>query len=559
MSFEEEEVKRKNLETFNFSIPTLKTNKSYDLEIPVEIPFGGSISELTQRLITHLKLPCFVEKKLQSSLEEFIQHKTIEYHDDVANTAIEKCRSNEIDVEEVIKKWEKLYKEETVEHGEKRRASDSEVFSNVYHKLVHSGPAFQTMLQVEQSYALAVSHLMRQKNVQINNLTSRQTEETKRALEKVDNWSGKMDSEAYINEIVAKHFEDQNLLQGRWNSEIDTLKETQRREYREWIMKLLEEHQTNTGLYSPSSPSEVLAFSDSKPESSLPLMEESFTIHLGSQMKQMHNIRIMSADILDFCRMKLPTDGNSVNLSPHRLQTALGLYSNDLCGLVMLNDTNDLSGLTGLAKEFGEVCESSTEFHFPNLSEQLESLKTQTKDAIVWRNSCQHPGNLTTSEQQSRRSASKHLQTGDIFITKHSNLSSVHIIFHLIVDDSLRSSDINSRHSAILGLRNILKTACSNDITTLTIPVLLMHEMTEEMTVAWCTKRAELVFKCVKGFMIEMASWGGSDLKNLQFLVPKGISEEVFGSLATMLPSIFRVSNPLVFKVSSTPTTPKNK
>lgn len=41
------------------------------------------------------------------------------------------------------------------------------------------------------------------------------------------------------------------------------------------------------------------------------------------------------------------------------------------------------------------------------------------------------------------------------------------------------------------------------------------------MTVQWCTKRAELVFKCVKGFMIEMASWGGSELKNLQFLLPQ--------------------------------------
>lgn len=45
----------------------------------------------------------------------------------------------------------------------------------------------------------------------------------------------------------------------------------------------------------------------------------------------------------------------------------------------------------------------------------------------------------------------------------------------------------------------------------------------KDMTVAWCTKRAELVFKCVKGFMIEMASWGGAELKNLQFLVPKVI------------------------------------
>lgn len=41
------------------------------------------------------------------------------------------------------------------------------------------------------------------------------------------------------------------------------------------------------------------------------------------------------------------------------------------------------------------------------------------------------------------------------------------------------------------------------------------------MTISWCEKRAELVFKCVKGFMIEMASWGGSDLKNLQFMLPQ--------------------------------------
>ena len=41
------------------------------------------------------------------------------------------------------------------------------------------------------------------------------------------------------------------------------------------------------------------------------------------------------------------------------------------------------------------------------------------------------------------------------------------------------------------------------------------------MTISWCEKHAELVFKCVKGFMIEMAAWGGSDLKNLQFILPK--------------------------------------
>jgi len=58
-------------------------------------------------------------------------------------------------------------------------------------------------------------------------------------------------TERDINQLAAHHFEDQNLLQGKWNSEVDTLKETQRKEYREWLMKMLEEHQTNVTLPTP--------------------------------------------------------------------------------------------------------------------------------------------------------------------------------------------------------------------------------------------------------------------------------------------------------------------
>ena len=31
------------------------------------------------------------------------------------------------------------------------------------------------------------------------------------------------------------------------------------------------------------------------------LMEESFTIHLGTQMKQMHNLRLVAADAVQLC------------------------------------------------------------------------------------------------------------------------------------------------------------------------------------------------------------------------------------------------------------------
>ena len=48
-----------------------------------------------------------------------------------------------------------------------------------------------------------------------------------------------------------------------------------------------------------------------------------------------------------------------------------------------------------------------------------------------------------------------------------------------------------------------------------------MSNTVQEMTIPWCVKRAELVFKCLKGFMMEMASWGGSLITTLQFLVPE--------------------------------------
>ncbi|CAG2236720.1 unnamed protein product [Mytilus edulis] len=67
--------------------------------------------------------------------------------------------------------------------------------------------------------------------------------------------------------------------------------------------------------------------------------------------------------------------------------------------------------------------------------------------------------------------------------------------------------------------------------------------MSEEMTIPWCQRRAELVFKCVKGFMMEMATYESSSSRTIQFLVPLGISYEMFSGISNMLTTIFRVSN----------------
>ena len=148
------------------------------------------------------------------------------------------------------------------------------------------------------------------------------------------------------------------------------------------------------------------------------------------------------------------------------------------------------------------------------------------------------------AEEMARRDLSV-LQPGDFYLTKHSNLCETHVMFHMVTDSSEQDNNISSRHPVIIGMRNVLKTACLNEVTSLTIPLLLSHKMTEKMTVAWCMKRAELVFKCIKGFMMEMGGWGGTEIKTLQFLLPLDIDPDVFTKLTAMLTTIFRVSTPI--------------
>lgn len=73
---------------------------------------------------------------------------------------------------------------------------------------------------------------------------------------------------------------------------------------------------------------------------------KSFIFHTGAQLKTMHNLRLLRADMLDFCKHKR-NHRNGVKL--HRLQTAMSLYSTSLCGLVLLVD-NRISSYSGIKR-----------------------------------------------------------------------------------------------------------------------------------------------------------------------------------------------------------------
>ncbi|KAL4240488.1 hypothetical protein ACF0H5_001279 [Mactra antiquata] len=526
------------------------------LKVPVEIPASQPAQDLTGRLFFEHNLPCFIKNDLKEKLEEFIRQETYKLNDVNATESIEKVRNGEVNIDKLAEAWNKVYIQEVKKFAKPEEISQEQQFSEVYHSLIHS-PALETLLNLEHTYAMTVDDLIQHRDDDLKHLDQRQQEEMQEAMSNI----GTSYRDDDINQLAQRHFENSQMIESKWTSELSNQQEIQKREYREWVKKV---HEDTQGSSTPKYMQRVRAMTSNLPDAEEDerqaqiRMEESFTIILGAQMKTTHNLRLLSASILDLCKHKPHTVGGVLVPQPQRLQTAMSLYSNNLCGLIMLVD-NRLNSYTGLKKEFAKVCERSTDFHFPNLDQQFAKIEEELKQAAdtrkrnteeVERASLKSSGSTNSNDNQTQDSNGK-LYTGDFYITKHSNLSEVHTVFHLVRDDSVRS-DISSRHSVILAIRNIIKLCCRYDINTLTIPLLLTHEMHEEMTIPWCMKRAELVFKCVKGFMMEMATYGGTESLTVQFLVPLGISEELFAGISNMLPTIFRLSNPVYMAKSTT-------
>ncbi|XP_074259515.1 ferry endosomal RAB5 effector complex subunit 3 isoform X1 [Saimiri boliviensis] len=496
-----------------------------ELRVPLRFPVQENASHLHGRLMQLHNLPCFIEKDLKEALTQFIEEESLRDYDRDAEASLEAVKSGEVDLHQLASTWAKAYAETTLEHARPEEPSWDEDFADVYHDLIHS-PASETLLNLEHNYFVSISELIGERDVELKKLRERQGIE----MEKVMQELGKSLTDQDVNSLAAQHFESQQDLENKWSNELKQSTAIQKQEYQEWVIKL---HQD---LKNPnnSSLSEEIKVQPSQFRESVEAigriyeeqrkLEESFTIHLGAQLKTMHNLRLLRADMLDFCKHKR---NHRSGVKLHRLQTALSLYSTSLCGLVLLVD-NRINSYSGIKRDFATVCQECTDFHFPRIEEQLEVVQQVVLYARTQRRSklkeSLDSGNQNGGNDDKTKNAERNylnVLPGEFYITRHSNLSEIHVAFHLCVDDHVKSGNITARDPAIMGLRNILKVCCTHDITTISIPLLLVHDMSEEMTIPWCLRRAELVFKCVKGFMMEMASWDGGISRTVQFLVPQ--------------------------------------
>jgi len=122
------------------------------------------------------------------------------------------------------------------------------------------------------------------------------------------------------------------------------------------------------------------------------------------------------------------------------------------------------------------------------------------------------------------------------FITKHSNLSDVHVVFHLVIDkidsalvlDNVLTSSSTTSH----GLRNIVLTASRCDVSTLVLPAALVETGVESMAPEGLLhRRAETVLKTIKASLA--ATGEGGTLRIIHFVVPAVNSENTDQSLFT--------------------------
>merc|ERR1712166_17743 len=196
--------------------------------------------------------------------------------------------------------------------------------------------------------------------------------------------------------------------------------------------------------------------------------------------------------------------------SDARVQTLMSLYGEELSGVVLIIDT-DMSYSTPSPKALVEKCQKAPELHFDTFNTQTSVLDVKLKEE----------GGL---------------QPGDFFITHHSCLEHVHVIFHLAagrndVVFNPDAPDLYDKAPILSGLSRILMAANQSGVASLAIPIMLLddgwHQAISTAQTASALRRAEKVLQCVKTFFLDYKGDDGS-LRSICFLTP---DEVMMGSM----------------------------
>eukprot|EP01124_Arcella_intermedia_P036127 TRINITY_DN9399_c0_g1_i1.p1 TRINITY_DN9399_c0_g1~~TRINITY_DN9399_c0_g1_i1.p1 ORF type:complete len:482 (+),score=84.63 TRINITY_DN9399_c0_g1_i1:100-1545(+) len=357
------------------------------------------------------------------------------------------------------------------------------LFSDAYHLLFMNSKWRDTLQRLEKSYSLATKQLHDRREEVLESMRVRQAEE----MEK-ESRAGS----SKIPDLVRKHIQEMDKLEQQWLHEIVESMNHQKEEYTTFVINTAES-------LTPEEHFEVL---ESGQAQGPPNRIDSISLYLGSQLKTQFHVILVGGDLGELLRER-------ASHSP---------YSNELGGCLLLTDPN-LSTESKQNSDFIRTCNSSTEFHFQPVLEQLESLRNE----------------LSIGQSMSPRSTP--LMVGDFVITKHSNLGNINLVFHFVVE---KKSNNNVLTRLQQGLRNLLIFASKHSVHTLSVPVSLIpredkHLFSEQQYL----KHIESSLKTIRAFLLETSNSRSNSLKNIQLLLPPK-EENLFEPIKSLIYQVIK-------------------
>ncbi|CAH8659129.1 unnamed protein product [Schistosoma curassoni] len=533
----------------------------------LEFPMRLTISECASQLASAYDIPDVASKVFYERLSDFISEENTNDFKDHYLKLVNDLRSDVSNIEKFCSVFDPSHHNNSTS-SKPAKLNDQEVFSHAFSQMIHS-PAAQDFIHLEQLFALEVGYKLQKRDDTLKEMDQKHIDETERSIQKrgseVPETITQLQEDYYLNrEVIISH----------WDSCISALKWEHRQALRTFVMSYegninslpTNNDRPNLTRISSKTLNSLLKKSSiinnqaiSKRTDHIPL-SETFTVQLGRQLRTMFNFRLIRLDPSELLT-RLKVQENHLlddDWLAERMNNALNIYSNNLNGLMILVDKR-INSFRGIKKLLADACEQSAELHFPELGSQLESIQetvnrlgsrqlTELNGESKLRNNDLCSG-ISTVKSKSDCYEPIH---GDVLITKHSNLISstgdgINVIFQVVIDENYETNNNiripSSLHNAISA---VLRTCFEYDITTLSLPLLLVSSVSENMDRSWRAKRVETVLKAVKGTLMELITWRGPNLRSIQFLAPSWITDEELNVFRQIISNSFLQPNPLI-------------
>lgn len=338
--------------TYVYNVPNCTEEQRITETFQLPLESNVTVRERAFLFIEKHNLEQYLLPDLLQKLETFIDNRIDQLQCETVATVARRLEHKDKLIEKCRNFWQQVRHnnlESISAEGKQQQKKDNfvhdENFYLMYHHIIHSGILTPQLIQLENHNSEVIRNLLRERDEFLENLTREQNQNVESIL-----LSGSY-TDREINSITKNNILLAEKRLKEWKERIASVRSDQKREFAAWIKNTYEDMIQNgprvTGMPSLASHSEsananspvakdhhhhsFVDFMAENEEDEEPTMEESYTINLGSQLKTTHNLRLISVDILKFCK----------NIcTPQRLQTAMSLYSNSISAVVRLVDNS---------------------------------------------------------------------------------------------------------------------------------------------------------------------------------------------------------------------------